>query len=99
MPFETGKPKTGGRIAGTPNKAAKELREQLRSIIQTTLDELPETLAAMEPADRARLLVAVLPYVMPKLSSIELWAEDKEELPQRSRPDWLSAAAPQVAHN
>lgn len=93
MPFETGRTKTGGRTTGTQNKALKELRDQLQAIVQTSLDELPETLAAMEPTDRARLLTALLPYVMPKLNSVELQTEQKEDEPKKGLPDWLGVAA------
>lgn len=93
MPFETGRTKTGGRTAGTTNKVVKELRHQLQAIVQTSLDELPETLAAMEPTDRARLLTALLPYVMPKLNSVELQTEEKEDEPKKGLPEWLGTAA------
>ncbi|GAB3639713.1 hypothetical protein [Spirosoma arcticum] len=94
MSFEKGRAKTGGREAGTPNKAVKELRQQLQEIVQTTLNELPQTLAAMEPTDRARLLTALLPYVMPKLNSVELKAEQQDDLPKKGLPPWLSRPLP-----
>ena len=90
MQFEKGRQKTGGRKAGTPNKTAKELREQLRGIVQTSLDELPEILAALEPTDRARFLVAFLPYVMPKLNSVELRSEQPQDQPKKNLPAWLT---------
>lgn len=93
MQFEKGRKKTGGRKVGTPNKSIKEVRQQLQTIVQTSLNELPETLAEMEPTDRARLLTALLPYVMPKLNSIELKTEQQEDLPKKSRPEWLGIAA------
>jgi vacuolar-type H+-ATPase subunit E/Vma4 len=93
MKFEKGREKTGGREAGTPNKAAKELRNQLQAIVQTSLNELPDTLAGMEPTRRARLLTALLPYVMPKLNSVELRAELKGDEPKKDLPPWLGVAA------
>lgn len=95
MPFEAGRTKTGGRTAGTPNRTISELRQQLQALVQTSLDELPDTLAAMEPTDRARFITALLPYVMPKLTSIELLAEQKEDEPKKGLPDWLGVAARQ----
>ena len=88
MEFIKGREKTGGRKAGITNKATKELREQLGCIVQTSLDELPETLAAMEPTDRARFLVALLPYVMPKLNSVELKAEQQEDQQKKEPEHW-----------
>lgn len=72
MPFQKGQDKTGGRKPGTPNKTASELREQLQHIIDTSLSEFPAILAAMEPTERIRLVATLLPYVMPKLSSVDL---------------------------
>jgi hypothetical protein len=72
--FEKGKPKTGGRKPGTPNKSTGELRDQLQQLIETTLTDLPDLLAVVEPAERIRLLTALLPYVMPKLSAVDLTA-------------------------
>ena len=34
MPFQKGKQKTGGRKAGTPNKATVEIRELARSLLE-----------------------------------------------------------------
>ena len=99
MKFEKGREKTGGRESETPNKAPKELRHQLQAIVQTALNELPDTLAAMEPTDRARMLTALLPYVMPKLNSVELRAEIKEDEPKKGLPPWLGVAASQHDSN
>ncbi|GAB3688444.1 hypothetical protein GCM10027592_03380 [Spirosoma flavus] len=95
MQFEKGRNKTGGRQVGTPNKSSSELRNQLQSVVQSTLNELPELLTLLEPIDRARLLTALLPYVMPKLNSIELKAEQKEDQPKRGKPEWLGMALKQ----
>ena len=97
MKFENGHVKMGGRTAGTPNKAAKALRDQLQEVVQTTLDELPDTLAAMEPNERAKLLTALLPYVMPKLTSIDL--NTQVEVPEKGRPAWLTIAADETNSN
>lgn len=84
--------KTGGRRAGTPNKTSKELREQLQNILQATIEELPDTLAEMGPGDRAKVLAALLPYIMPKLSTVDIKAE-MEVKPQRGKPEWLGLIA------
>ncbi|GAB3957139.1 hypothetical protein GCM10028805_48950 [Spirosoma harenae] len=47
----------------------------------------------MESTDRARMLIALLPYVMPKLNSVELQAELKEDEPKKGLPPWLGVAA------
>jgi hypothetical protein len=62
--------KTGGRIAGTPNKLTSELRTTLKGIIAGELDALPQTLAELPARERLELLIKLLPYCLPKVDSI-----------------------------
>jgi hypothetical protein len=62
--------KTGGRVAGTPNKVTSELRKSLKSIIATELDALPVTLSELSPKERLELLIKLLPFAMPKVNHI-----------------------------
>ncbi len=66
----TGK-KTGGRIAGTPNKLTSELRTMLKGIIAGELDALPQTFEKLPPKERLELLIKMLPYCLPKVDSIK----------------------------
>ena len=68
--------KTGGRTTGTPNKVTAQLREKLQSIIEMTVDELPKLLEQMAPEERLKALTALLPYVVPKLSNVEVSGTD-----------------------
>ncbi len=62
--------KTGGRIAGTPNKA--DLRQQLLQVFETTLQDLPAILAAMPPTERAQFMATLLPHLLPKVVRVEV---------------------------
>lgn len=62
--------KTGGRVAGTPNRVTKELRETLKGIVAGELDALPETLKELTPKERLDLVIKLLPFCMPKIQSI-----------------------------
>lgn len=62
--------KTGGRQAGTVNKTTKELREVLKNFVFSELEALPETLAALPTEKRADILVKILPFVLPKVDSV-----------------------------
>ncbi len=62
--------KTGGRIAGTPNKLTKELRTTLKGIIAGELDALPQTFEQLPAKERLELLIKLLPYCLPKVDSI-----------------------------
>jgi len=72
------KHKTGGRTKGTPNKLTANIRQALEPIIEAEIERLPQTLEAMEPKERANVLSKLLPYVAPKLQSIEI---SEPELP------------------
>jgi hypothetical protein len=69
--------KTGGRVAGTPNKVTSELRKSLKSIIAAELDALPVTFAELPPKERLELLIKLLPFAMPRVDSIS-GAYDKD---------------------
>jgi len=62
--------KTGGRIAGTPNKLTSELRTTLKEIIAGELDALPQTFEQLPAKERLELLIKMLPYCLPKVDSI-----------------------------
>ncbi len=62
--------KTGGRVAGTPNKLTSELRTTLKGIIAGELDTLPQTFEQLPAKERLELLIKLLPYCLPKIDSI-----------------------------
>jgi hypothetical protein len=62
--------KTGGRVAGTPNKITIELRRTLKGIVANELESLPETLGDLPPKERLELLIKLLPFCLPKVDSI-----------------------------
>ena len=62
--------KTGGRVAGTPNKVTTELRKTLKGIIASELESLPGTLGELPPRERLDLLIKLLPFAMPKINQI-----------------------------
>ena len=63
--------KTGGRIAGTPNKTTKELREKLKVVIEAELEVIEETLKTMQPEKRIEVLIKLMPYCLPKVQSLD----------------------------
>jgi hypothetical protein len=62
--------KTGGRVAGTPNKITSELRKTLKGIVASELESLPGTLGELPPRERLDLLIKLLPFCMPKVNQI-----------------------------
>ena len=71
MKFEKGKPKTGGRQKGTPNKA-KSVKARLEELNFDIIQELYKEINLItEPRDRFAALVKFLEFVEPKLKSVE----------------------------
>lgn len=66
--------KTGGREQGTPNVLTKEMRAILKSIIANELETLPETLEKMEPEKRLEVILKLIPYVLPKIEPVTMYA-------------------------
>lgn len=61
-----------GRKAGTPNKLTKELRSILKNIIENELLTIPKNLESLEPEKRIEIVIKLLPFVLPKVVSIEM---------------------------
>ncbi|MDO9154162.1 MAG: hypothetical protein Q7U47_10785 [Paludibacter sp.] len=56
-------------IEQTPT-LTKDLRANLKSIVETELNQLPETLAALPPDKRLEVLLKLLPFILPKVESV-----------------------------
>ncbi len=76
-----GLPKTGGRKKGTPNKRT-QAQEELQELLMPYLTgeglashagkmKLADDLQAMTPVDRCRAIASYMPYMMPKLATLE----------------------------
>ena len=63
--------KTGGRVLGTPNKVTRDLRNSLKNIIFTELENLPELLIKMEAKDRIEFLIKLMPFTLPKVEAVK----------------------------
>lgn len=69
--------KKGGRIKGTPNKVTQNLRSQIETILQGYFDKLD--FEKLKDADKILLVSKLLPFVLPKLQSVELKEPQKHE--------------------
>jgi hypothetical protein len=63
--------KTGGRVAGTPNRLTKELRTVLRDMIAAELDALPKTLEGLTAKERLDVLIKLMPFCLPKVQAVK----------------------------
>ena len=69
MANTTGK-KYGGREKGTPNRMTKELRAILKDVLYEEIEALQERLDSLNPKDRVELLIKLMPYALPKTTSV-----------------------------
>ncbi len=56
-----------------------DLRTILKSIMQTEIEKLPETLEALEPKERINIVCKLMPFVFPKVETISS---------QEGEPQW-----------
>ncbi|MDC0382169.1 hypothetical protein OAM60_00220 [Flavobacteriaceae bacterium] len=62
--------KYGGRQKGTPNRITKELRSLLKDVMYDEIGALQERLDTLNPKDRVELLIKLMPYALPKVTSV-----------------------------
>jgi hypothetical protein len=62
--------KYGGRQKGTPNKLTKELRSVLKDILYQELEQIQEHLETLNSKERVELLIKLMPYALPKVTSV-----------------------------
>lgn len=81
-----GTPKTGGRKAGTPNKATAAVKGYIQEVLdmymapapkkakkkEDTLPTLVEDLRYMEPAERVRAMTQLAGYIIPKQQALSI---------------------------
>ena len=71
MPFEKGKPKTGGRKPGSLNKVNSVVKGMITDLIEGNFQEVANEFKNLPGRDKVRAWIDLLPYVAPKMSSVE----------------------------
>ena len=69
--------KTGGRVAGTPNKKSAQLREYLAQMVNEYKEsgKMKQDLDGLEPKDRLTIYEKYMQYSLPKLQAVEFKGE------------------------
>jgi hypothetical protein len=49
------------------NELVSDLREQLKAMLQSEIQKIPENLLAMQPAQRLAVICKLMPYVLPRV--------------------------------
>ena len=66
MPFETGRPKTGGRAKGVENKNKLSLKSKIQNIVENQFETLENDLENIDPKDKLNIVLKLIEYVLPK---------------------------------
>lgn len=53
-----------------PAPTTKGLHGRLKDIVQKEMEQLPNLLEQLEPKERVRTILALLPYVTPKIETV-----------------------------
>lgn len=99
---EKSRQKTGGRVAGTPNKATKEAREAVQAILDSNLpfiqswiqstaegifdDQSGKWIVPPNPAKACDIVQNMVEYAVPKLARTEVVGD--EQKPVRMVVSW-----------
>ena len=94
--------KTGGRVAGTPNKATQEAREAVKALLDANLpfiqswiqstaegiydDQAGKFIVQPNPAKACEIVQNLVEYSVPKLARTEVVGDEKA--PQRMVVSW-----------
>ena len=82
-----GLPKTGGRKAGTPNKASLSPDVLFESYDFDVVGEFLESVKDLKPSDKTIALLKFMEFVFPKKKSLESFSEYPDKKDQASSLD------------
>lgn len=73
MPFKKGASgNPNGRTPGASNKITRSLREAITNFAEGNFEQVLKDFKQLDAKDRVKLYTEFLPYVLPKLQSIDL---------------------------
>ena len=87
--------KTGGRVAGTPNKATKQFRETIQQLLDNNSENVERWLTEVavgnednkpDPKGALDMLAKLAEFAAPKLARTEVVGDEKQ--PQRMVITW-----------
>ena len=73
MAFKKGKSgNPSGRPPGSKDKKSEKIRKWLLDIVENRRDMIADDLDAVDPATRLNFIAKILPYVAPRLASVDM---------------------------
>lgn len=67
--------KTGGRVQGVPNHKTAELKQWVKTLLETNQTQFEADLLEVEAKERLQIMTALLKYSIPTLSSVSVEAQ------------------------
>ena len=65
-----------GRPRGAKDKKSEKIRKWLLDIVESRRDTIADDLDLVDPATRLNFIAKILPYVAPRLASVEVEQEE-----------------------
>ena len=72
MPFEQGKPKTGGRAKGVQNKSTTNLKSTIQGIVERSFESIESDLQDMDTKDKVGFILKLAEFVIPKMRETKI---------------------------
>lgn len=70
-----------GRPKGTPNKATREMKEIVATIVENNIERLQKDIDSLTAKERLDVIVKLIAYIVPKPVSVKAEIEQTTELP------------------
>lgn len=81
--FEPGHKKLGGRKRGTPNAKTQALEGILSGLGKSVPEMILEILPDLDPSEKVKVLMGLMPYIYPKRKAIEIESEPMDPIRAR----------------
>ena len=79
MAFTSETAKKAGSLSnrkGTPNRATNEVRESLKSLLESNIENMQDDILSLDPKDRLKVLMELAKFVIPTLKATELTTKE-----------------------
>jgi hypothetical protein len=67
-----GAAKTGGRVAGTPNKNSAQIKALITDLLQDNADQIRKDFTQLTPAERIKAVSQLAAYVVPRQTAVSV---------------------------
>lgn len=73
MPRVKGTAKTGGRVAGTPNRIQTPLRDKIKNFGEENFEEVIAAWNCItDPKDKVKAYIDIISFAIPKLQAVQM---------------------------